>query len=180
MGERSTDSRAADTASETFCPLDPAAPRNVRIFLVVVDDSDELSVALRYASLRARNCQGRVALLYVMEPNDIQHWGAVEELMRQEQRNEAEQRLQRCAKEVHAITGGTPVFYLREGDRQNALLQLLDEEPSISVLVLAASLSSKGPGPLISYFTGRGLSRLHIPLTIVPGNLSREQVEAIT
>ena len=67
----------------------PASAKQQRIFLVVVDDSEELNIALAYACLRARNSGGRVALLYVIEPSDFQHWIAVEDIMREERRSEA-------------------------------------------------------------------------------------------
>ncbi|MBP2311651.1 universal stress protein [Azospirillum soli] len=152
----------------------------VRIFLVVVDESPELPVALRYACLRARKSQGKVALVYVMEPGEMQHWLAMENLMREEQRNEAEQKLQKLARDVNKLTGTLPALYVREGNPRDEVLALIDEEPSISILVLAAGTDPEGPGPLISYYTGRGLSRLRIPLTIVPGGLDDEQLDAIT
>lgn len=154
--------------------------RTARIFLVVVDDSEELTVALRYACYRARSCHGRVAILYVMEPSEFLHWMAVENLMREEQRAEAEQKLQRYAKEVNRVSGTLPILHLREGKRRDELLKLIAEEPSISVLVLGAGTGPDGPGPLISYLTGRGLHHLRIPLTIVPGTLTDEQLRAIT
>jgi nucleotide-binding universal stress UspA family protein len=152
----------------------------VRIFLVVVDDTPELSVALRYACLRARNSGGKVALLAVLEPGEIQHFLAVETLIREEQRAEAEQKLQKYAREVYALTGGMPALYVREGDQRDELLALIEEEPSISILVLGADTGPEGPGPLVSYLAGRGMTRLRIPVTIVPGGLSNEEIDAIT
>lgn len=164
-------------ASHTGAP----ATESQRIFLVVVDESPELKVALRYACLRARKSGGRVALLYVMEPTEAQSWLAVENLMREEQRSEAEQKLQKLAREVNDLTGGTmPILYIREGDPRDQLTELIQEEPRISILVLAASTGPEGPGPLITYFTGRGVMKLQIPVTVVPGGLSNEQIEAIT
>jgi len=159
-----------------------SAPPPVRIFLVVVDDSPELKVALRYACLRARKSGGKVALLTVLEPGEMQHWLAVENLIREEQRSEAEQKLQKLAREVNQLTGTLPALYVREGNRHEEVLALIAEEPSISILVLAAGNDpeAQGPGPLISYYTGRGLAKLRIPLTIVPGGLSNEALDAIT
>ncbi|EWY40422.1 universal stress protein [Skermanella stibiiresistens SB22] len=151
-----------------------------RIFLVVVDDSEELNIALTYACLRARNTGGRVALLYVMEPSDFQHWIAVEDIMREERRTEAEQVLQRHAKQVNEITGTLPILYVREGERRDELLALINEEPSISILVLAAGTGPEGPGPLVSHLAGKGVAKLRIPLTLVPGSLRREQLDLIT
>ena len=150
-----------------------------RIFLVVVDESAEMPVALYYASRRARNTGGRLALLYVIEPSEIQQWAAVEQLMQEERRQEAEQVLQKLAKEVNQNAGAMPVLYVREGTRRDELLNLIDEDPSISILVLGASTGAEGPGPLISYLAGKGAGRLKIPLTIVPGGLSKQQLDAI-
>jgi nucleotide-binding universal stress UspA family protein len=81
---------------------DPAA--QPRIFLVVVDESEEMRVALRYAALRARRTGGHVALLYVIEPSDLQQWMAVESLMREERREEAEALLQKLSGEVAELS----------------------------------------------------------------------------
>ncbi len=150
-----------------------------RVFLVVVDQSEELQVALRFAARRAQHTGGRVAMLYVIEPADFQHWMTVGDLMREEARSEAEQLLQRLATRVNELTGQLPILYLREGDRRDELLQLIDEEPSIQILVLAANVGQGGPGPLVSALTGRFLSRLRIPMTIVPGSLSDEDIDSI-
>jgi nucleotide-binding universal stress UspA family protein len=151
-----------------------------RIFLVVVDESEELNIALSYACLRARNSGGRVALLYVMEPGEMQSFMMIEDIMRDERRTEAEQVLQRHAKQVNEITGTLPILYLREGNRRDELMKLIDEEPSVSILVLAAGTGPEGPGPLVSYLTGKAVGRLRIPLTIVPGSLTPDQLEAVT
>lgn len=151
-----------------------------RVFLVVVDNSPELKVALRYASLRARNTGGRVALLYVLEPTEFQHWMSVEELMREERRTEAEQRLLKLAREVTGLTQTLPVFFIREGDRREELIRLIQDEPTISILILAASTAAEGPGPLVSYLTGPGVGKLRIPLTVVPGTLTERELDALT
>ena len=151
-----------------------------RVFLVVVDESEELKLALRYAALRAQHTGGRVAMLYVIEPSDLQQWMAVESLMREERREEAEALLQKLASEVAEQSGSMPIIYIREGRRRDELLALIDEEPTISILVLAASTGPEGPGPLISYLTGKPAARLRIPITIVPGGLTPDQVDALT
>ena len=157
----------------------PRSPSD-RVFLVVVDDSEEMPVALRFACRRAQHTGGRVALLYVVEPADFQHWMAVGDLMREEARSEGEQLLQRLAAQVNELTGSLPVLYVREGGRRDELLKLIDEEPSISILVLAASIEQRGPGPLVAALTGKLMGKLRIPVTIVPGNLSEEDIDAVS
>jgi nucleotide-binding universal stress UspA family protein len=154
--------------------------KQARIFLVVVDETEEMTVALHYAALRARNSGGRVALLHVIPPGELQQWGAIEELMKQEQREEAEQLLQRLAKEVVDISGTMPTLYIREGQASDQLMKLIQEEPSISILVLAAGTGRGGPGPLINYVVGQMAGSLRIPVTVVPGSLSDMQLDAIT
>jgi nucleotide-binding universal stress UspA family protein len=151
-----------------------------RVFLVVVDDTEEHGVALRYAARRAAHTGGRVALLYVIEPGELQHWIAVERLAREERRDEAEQVLQRLCDEVAPLAGSMPIVYLREGRQRDELLALINEEPSISILVLAAGTGPEGPGPLVSYLSGKPAARLRIPITIVPGGLSPEQIDALS
>ncbi|HMB76750.1 MAG TPA: universal stress protein [Kiloniellaceae bacterium] len=151
-----------------------------RVFLVVVDETEEMQHALRYACRRALHTGGRVALLYVVEPSDFQHWMSVGDLMREEARNEGERLLQRLAAQVNEMSGKLPTLHLREGNRRDQLLELLEEEPGISVLVLGASTGKRGPGPLITALTGKYIGTLHIPIMLVPDSLTEEEIDAIT
>lgn len=151
-----------------------------RTFLVVVDDSEEMRAALRYACRRALHTGGRVALLRVVEPAEFQHFAMIGKRMAEEAREEAERLLDRLAAEVNETSGELPVLYVREGVSRDELLGLIDEEPSISVLVLAAGTGPEGPGPLVSALTGRYVNRLRIPVTIVPGNLSDRAIDDLT
>jgi nucleotide-binding universal stress UspA family protein len=150
-----------------------------RVFLVVVDDSPEMRVALRYAARRARHTGGRVALLHVIAPPEGQHWMALEDLMREEQRADAEQLMERHAAEIGALIGYPPMVHLREGQPREELLALIDEDPAISILVLAANTGEGGPGPLVTALTGRLIGRLRIPMTIVPGSLTDAEIDAL-
>lgn len=151
-----------------------------RSFLVVVDDTEEWHAALRYACRRAQHSGGRLALLHVVEPAEFQQWMAVEDVIREERREAAEKLLHDVANEVIELTGLLPTLYVREGDRTEELLALIDEEPSITVLVLGASPSSEGPGPLIQHLMARRVGQLRIPVTVVPGRLSLEEIDLIT
>lgn len=151
-----------------------------RVFLVVVDETEEHRLAVHYAARRAAHTGGKVALLYVIEPTEMQHWLAVEELARAERREAAEELLAQVCDETAPVAGSMPVVYIREGRRRDELLALINEDPTISILVLAAGTGAEGPGPLISYLTGKAAARLRIPITIVPGGLSLEEVEALS
>jgi nucleotide-binding universal stress UspA family protein len=155
-------------------------PLHPRVFLVVVDESEELQIAVHYAARRAAHTGGRVALLYVIEPSELQQWRAIEDLAREERREEAEQLMQRLCEEILPIAGSIPIVFIREGSRRDELLALIDEEPNISILVLAAGTGPEGPGPLISYLAGKPAARLRIPITIVPGGLTIGELEAVS
>ncbi len=166
----------SEAADETPAP----AETSDRVFLVVVDETEEMKVALRFACLRARRTGGRVALLYVIEPAEFQHWMAVGDLMREEARSEGEQLLQRLAAQVNELVGTIPVLYVREGKVREELFKLLDEEPRISVLVLGANTGTRGPGPLVSALTGKMIGKLRVPITVVPGNLGDEEIDSVS
>ncbi len=166
----------SEAADETPAPADTSD----RVFLVVVDETEEMKVALRFACLRARRTGGRVALLYVIEPAEFQHWMAVGDLMREEARSEGEQLLQRLAAQVNELVGTIPVLYVREGKVRDELFKLLDEEPRISILVLGANTGSRGPGPLVSALTGKMIGKLRVPITVVPGNLHDDEIDHVS
>jgi nucleotide-binding universal stress UspA family protein len=151
-----------------------------RVFLVVVDETAEHHLALHYAARRAAHTGGKLALLHVVEPGDFQHWISVEELAREERREAAEQLMQRLCDQIAPVAGSMPIVYIREGRPQDELLTLISEEPDISILVLAAGTGSGGPGPLITFLTGKPAARLRIPITIVPGGLTVEQIDALS
>jgi len=151
-----------------------------RVFLVIVDESDEMQVALHYASRRAQRTGGRVAMLRVIPREESHGLASVEALMREEARQEAEQLLQRLARTVIDDTGILPIIYLKEGSLRDELMDLVTHDPSISILVLAAGTSQDGPGPLVSYLASKGMAKLRIPVTIVPGSLTPEQIDTIS
>lgn len=159
---------------------EPRPKRNERTFLVVVDNTEEMRRALTYACRRARDINGRVALLHVITPADFQQWMTVADLIKDEEREAAEKMLQHHAKQVQTVTGKMAVLFIREGEAKEELLSLLEEEPSISVLVLAASSKGDDPGPLVNYLTGKGLSKLNVPVIIIPRGLPEEKLDSPT
>lgn len=155
-------------------------PASSRVFLVVADKSEEMRAALRFACRRARHTGGKVALLHVIEPAEFQHFASIGNLMHQEAREEAEALLQNLASEVNSCSGQVPVLYVREGELREELIKLIDEEPAISILVLAADTGPRGPGPLVSALSGKYVGKLRIPITIVPASLTDRQIDAVS
>lgn len=159
----------------TVQPPDPT-----RIFLTVVDETPEFRVALNFACMRARHVGGQVAMLAVLPPVEFQQFGMVEELMRAEQREEAEALLETLGADVVQWSGRRPLVFIREGSTRDELLNLIEREDRISILVLGASTGPEGPGPLVSHLAGKLIGRLRIPLTIVPGGLTDSDLAALT
>lgn len=156
-----------------------AAPR---VFLVVIDESEEMRTALRYACRRAQRTCGRVALLHVIEPaeREVQNWLGVGRVMEEEARAAAEQRIQALATEVYEQTGALPTVHIRHGRAQDELLALLGEEPSISLLVLATARNASNPGPLVTWLMGNLGRKIRLPVTLVPGELGPEEIDGLT
>lgn len=150
-----------------------------RKFLVVVDDTPECRVALRYACGRAGSTDGQVALLRVIEPGDFQHWLSVEERMREEAREEAERLLQGLAAEISERVHIMPELVVREGAAFEEVLAQIDEDPQMRVLVLGAATGPEGPGPLVSALAGRMPGNMPVPVTVVPGSLTDEQIDEL-
>jgi hypothetical protein len=155
-----------------------AARRNK--FLVVADDSPEFKSALRYCSRRAKNTGGSVTLLRIIEPADFQHWVSVGELMREEAREEAAELLQDLVNLAFEWSDVMPEVVIREGDLQEEILKFIDEDENVRILVLGASSEKDGPGPLVSRLAGQVSGQLHVPLIIVPGSMTAEEIDAVT
>ncbi|PPR27977.1 MAG: hypothetical protein CFH38_00213 [Alphaproteobacteria bacterium MarineAlpha10_Bin1] len=149
-------------------------------FLVCVAHDDHSAVAARFAAMRAQNSGGAVALLHITQPPEFQHWAAVGERMREETREAAEVMLERLAGEVESMLGAKPSLHLREGRIGEEILGYIDESESINLLVVGAAPPDDGHGSLISWLAGQLAGRLNIPLVVVPGNLSDQQLRDLT
>ena len=158
----------------------PISPHTRRKFLAIVDATPESRVALRYVARRAQHTDGIVTLLYVVLPADFQQWAGVERMMREEAHQEAERQLHEAAKTVNDILGAMPELVIREGRPADEICSLLKEDRAISILVLAAGTSKEGPGPLVSLVAGPAGNAYPTPVTVVPGSLTDEQIDAIS
>lgn len=162
-------------------PRDPLiGHEDNRMFLVVVDDTEELSAAIRYTCNRAKKTGGRVALLYVYElDKDFQQFAAVGNLMEQEAMRNAEEALQRHAAAIQSSIGRVPEMFVRKGNLREELFKLVAEHPEISILVLGAAPGRK-PGPLVEAVTGKYAGKIGIPVTVVPGDLTPPEIDRLT
>jgi nucleotide-binding universal stress UspA family protein len=153
-----------------------SASSRPRKFLVVVDRTPECKVALRFAARRAQHTGGRVSLLCVAQQADFQQWKGVEEIMKDEAHQDAENLAYEAAKTVNELAGIMPELLIEHGVPAECLLDLVRRDKDISILVLASGTSKEGPGPLVSLFASTVQA---IPVTIVPGDLTDEAVDEL-
>ena len=149
-----------------------------RKFLAVVDETPECERAVAYASMRAKSTGGVVVLLYVIEPGDFQHWLGVEKIMREEAQAAANTALDMHATKVRTRLGIEPELVVREGKPTEQIHQLIEDDQDIAILVLAAGAAKEGPGPLVASIAGKNAA-FPIPVTVVPQNLSDEEIASL-
>ena len=151
-----------------------------RVFLLVVDETEELGAAIRYACNRARRTGGRVALLYVYELDmEFQHFSSVGRLMEKVAEAAGEAILKRHALDIARESDRVPDMFVRRGARRDELFKLVKDHPEISILVLAAAPGAK-PGPLVEAVTGKFAGTIGIPVTVVPGDLTPTEIDRLT
>lgn len=148
--------------------------------LVVVDDTAEGDRAVYYASRWALRVGGGVVMLRVIETEDRnQQWLGVADIMRAEAEEIANAALDRASGRANGIAAITPERVIREGDPGEQILDVIDNDVDIAMLVLAASAGAEGPGPIITMLA-KTAGTFPIPITIVPGNLSDLDIDALS
>lgn len=152
----------------------------LRNFLVIVDQTPECMKALRFAARRAQKTGGGLVLLYIIEPEEFQHWRVVAEAMKAEAREAAEAHLSSLCDEVQALSGARPHFAIREGKKRDVVLDFISENSDIALLVLGAGAEGEGPGPLVVSLGGQMSGTMRVPITIVPGAMSFEEIDALS
>ncbi len=149
-------------------------------FLVVIDDSPECDRAVYFAARRALRIKADLAMLRVIEPRDRhQQWLGVADIMREEAEEEANAALDTFCARAKAIAGLNPERVIREGASSEEILKLIEEDEDVAVLVLAAGTQKEGPGPLVANLA-KTAATFPIPVVIVPGGLSDEELDALS
>ncbi len=150
-----------------------------RKFLVLLDDSRECLNAMRFAALRAANTGGSVVVLSVIPTEDIQHGFGVADVMRAEAQERIEAHFEVFAKWMRSRPKVEPELVIREGDPAEQLIRQISEDPEIGIVVLGLNSDKSATNPVLTRLL-REAGSLPCPITIVPGEMSRERLEAIT
>jgi hypothetical protein len=150
----------------------------VRKFLIILDDTPEMLNAMRFAAIRASKTGGAVEMLAVISPEEFQHFMGVADVMRAEAHEKIEAHFQLFKDRMEKREGITPTLAVREGDKVDAVIEHIKSDPQIGVLVLGAGVDKGGPGPVVAALTGRRMGELRVPITIVPGTMTKEEIIA--
>ena len=149
----------------------------MRIYLEVMDETDEAKTALRFASVRARETGGSVHILALVPRQSFDAFGGVQATIEREAAERAEVMANAAAGNIFAESGKMPVIAVRTGNANEVIGKYLHEHGDIAALVLGAAANG-GPGPLVTHFAGHA-GGLPCPLYVIPGGLSNEQVDAL-
>lgn len=151
----------------------------MRIYLVVIDETEEAETALRFAARRAVKTGGGVEILALVPAAEFVPWGGVQATIEEEARQHAEALVAAAAGTLIAESGLKPIITVRQGDAKKVIRDVISGNSEIAALVLAAAPNG-APGPLVSHFTGADAGTLSIPLMIVPGGLSAEAIDRLS
>jgi nucleotide-binding universal stress UspA family protein len=150
--------------------------------LVVVDETPECESALAFAASRAQRTGGQLSLLYVIKPDVDFQWLAVEDVAREEGHNKAKAVFRLFGRKLKAMGFEqlVPEEVVREGIKAEQITKLIEEDEDVGLLVVGASKDPSGPGLLVSTLVGGGLAgTFPVPITVVPGHLSIEEILAL-
>ena len=149
----------------------------MRVYLVIIDETEEARLALRFAARRAAQTGGSVHILALVPRQQFNAFGGVQATIEEEAHDRAEVIATSAAGELFSESGMMPQISVRVGDGHGVIREYLEEHPEVAALVLAAAEGN--PGPLVTHFSAIAGS-LPCPLFIVPGALSEEQIDALS
>jgi len=148
-------------------------------FMVVVDKTPECARAIHFASRRCARTGASMLMLAVVDPPDNFEWIGVGEAMIEEASEEAAKLLEAAARKARSAAGVEPEQVVRVGVRADEIIKLINEDEDVSFLVLAAGSGKEGPGPLVTNLAGRSAASFPVPIVIVPGSLTDEEIDAL-
>jgi len=150
-----------------------------RTYLVVVDDSAESRVALRFAARRAAKTGGNIEVLGIVEPQDFVQFGGVQAAIEEEQRLRIEGVVSAAIGEILDESGLEANIILRSGEAVKAVRDYVAGRDEVAALVLGAAPSGS-PGPLVANFAGTDAGLLPCPVMIIPGSISDDRLEQLS
>ncbi|ANU07977.1 universal stress protein [Paraurantiacibacter namhicola] len=150
----------------------------MRTYLVIVDETEEAALALRFAARRAAATGGGVQLLALVPKQAFNAFGGVQATIEQEARDRAEVLANGAAGSVLSDAGRMPKIGVRVGDAKTEVTAYLKDHPEVSALVLGAAKEGN-PGPLVTHFSASPGS-LPCPMIVVPGGMDPDRLDALS
>ena len=151
----------------------------MRVYLVIIDETTEALLALRFAARRAVRTGGAVQLLALIPPQPFVAFAGVQATIEAEAAAHAETLLASAAGNVLSEGAAMPEISVHSGEGVKVVIEYLAEHPEVAALVLGAAAEG-GPGPLVTHFSGAGAGQLPCPLYIVPGSLAEAEVDRLS
>lgn len=150
----------------------------MRVYLVIMDETEEASTALRFAAGRAARTGGQVHLLALVPRQQFVAFGGIQATIEEEARARAEALVTSAAGSLLSDGVAAPAIAVRQGEGVAVIREYLAEHPEVSALVLGAAANG-GPGPLVSHFAGAS-GQLPCPVYVIPGGLSTEDLARLS
>jgi len=150
----------------------------MRTYLVVIDDSPESALGLRFAARRAARTGGGVIVLAIIPPQDFVAFGGVQATIEAECREHAEE-LVAAASDAVSQEGVTPQTLIKSGKPAEVVREVIGASDEIAALVLATAATG-APGPLVAHFTGQDAGTLPCPVMLVPGGIDIARLDALS
>ena len=151
----------------------------MRTYLVVIDDTPEAGIALRFAARRAIKTGGGVEILSLIDPPEFIAFASVQATIEAEAHAHAEALVAEAAGALGAEAGLIPAITVRSGEGPRVVREMIAANPDIAALVLGAAAGG-APGPLVAHFAGNDAGALPVPVMIVPGSLTPEQIDRLS
>ena len=151
-----------------------------RTYLVVIDDSAEARVALRFAARRAAKTNGRIEVLGIVEPQDFVQFGGVQAAIEEEQRLRIEGVVSSAVGEILDESGVEANIIVRQGEPVKAVREYIGEREEVARAGARRGAERTTRDRWSTNFTGTDAGRLPCPVMIIPGSLSDERLEQLS
>ncbi|MBT4695460.1 MAG: universal stress protein [Alphaproteobacteria bacterium] len=147
------------------------------IFLAVFDGTDECKSAVRYAARRAQLNNANLLIVATVDTAEFTYWLSVNSKMIDNIEKESKEMLKVLSKEIQSYSNVECSYIIEHGSKLDVVKRLIDEDETISLLVLASNKKDKNPGVLVETISGDGYS---IPVVVLPGNLNDDTIDKLS
>ena len=146
--------------------------------IVCIDTTNASETALRYACYKAKDTGFSVQILAIIEAS-YKNLLFAAKAIGNEKRQQLEERITKLIDSVCKETGITPAISIREGDISTEIIREVKNAANCKLIVFGKSNNSLSDNTVLPKIVGKIGSKIHIPVTIVPENLSDELLKSL-